>query len=173
MLDICLTIKRQQMKRIIFIRHERAQESEIEIPDFERSLTRKGKKNARDISKKIIKQGIQTDIIFSSPAFRALETAMIYARNFNYSTENIVIQDDLYSAFYLEKCLRFVKSIDNNIDTITFVGHNPYISEIAFDLCEDFYNKIPRGGVVIIDFNISDWKELMERSGTLKLFEHL
>ncbi|HEX7493785.1 MAG TPA: histidine phosphatase family protein, partial [Bacteroidales bacterium] len=67
------------MKKLIFIRHGKAEDPVHEISDFERSLTLKGKIISRLMAQRLMEKEKSPGIIVTSPAFRALETAFIFA----------------------------------------------------------------------------------------------
>jgi phosphohistidine phosphatase len=58
------------------------------------------------------------------------------------------------------------------------VGHNPGLQEVATALIasgdledrERLREKLPTGGLVVIDFAIADWSKLHPRSGRLERF---
>ena len=58
------------MKRLIFIRHGKAEDGSSEISDFERSLTLKGKVISRLMAHKLMEKEKSPGIIVTSPAFR-------------------------------------------------------------------------------------------------------
>ena len=59
------------MKKLIFIRHGKAEEQNTDISDFERSLTTKGKKEVHNIALKLRVKQPSIDLFMTSPAFRA------------------------------------------------------------------------------------------------------
>ena len=65
------------MKKLIFVRHGKAEEEAPGISDFERSLTSSGKKISKQMAR--LNQKKNLPVFVSSPAFRALETALIFA----------------------------------------------------------------------------------------------
>jgi phosphohistidine phosphatase len=67
------------MKKLIFIRHGRAEDPANEITDFERSLTTKGKVIANAVADILFRKDDSKGMIITSPAFRAFETALIFA----------------------------------------------------------------------------------------------
>jgi phosphohistidine phosphatase len=62
--------------------------------------------------------------------------------------------------------------------SVLVVGHNPGLQEVATDLIaagdlddrERLREKLPTGGLVVMDFAITDWSKLHTRSGRLERF---
>ena len=84
------------MKKLIFVRHGKAEDPAPEISDFERSLTMKGKIISKLMAQKLREKENSPGIIITSPAFRALETAFIFAEEFGIEPEKIIINSKLY-----------------------------------------------------------------------------
>ena len=84
------------MKKIVFVRHGRAEDPSSEITDFERSLTLKEKAITRMMAHRFRVKETDPGLIITSPAFRASETAFIFASEFGVKHEKIRIESDLY-----------------------------------------------------------------------------
>ena len=74
------------MKKIIFVRHGKAEEPCDGFADFERSLTERGKNISRLMASKLKEIEKDPGIIITSPAFRALETALDLRRGLRCTT---------------------------------------------------------------------------------------
>ena len=84
------------MKKLIFVRHGKAEDAQSGISDLERSLTPKGKIISRLMAGKLREIVKSPVIIITSPAFRALETALIFAEEYEIAPEKIIINSNLY-----------------------------------------------------------------------------
>lgn len=159
------------MKQIILIRHGKAEEYDFINSDFERSLTKKGKQISREIAEKVTKKGIAPQIIFSSPAFRALETAIIFADELNYPFSEIKLRKEIYSGFCTESLKEILKNADNSKNSLAFVGHNPGLTEIAAEATgySDIY--MPKTSVVVIESKADNWSDFFLSERKLLLFE--
>jgi len=106
--------------KLLFIRHSLAVDRmKFSGDDLDRPLTKKGIKRAKKFFKKIKKIYPEIDVIYTSPAIRALQTANIL-NNF-YNTKLIKTPFLLPGAEF--KRLKF----NNNI--VAIVGHEPDLSE--------------------------------------------
>ncbi len=85
------------MKSIILVRHATAIVRDNDLPDFDRTLIRKGKKESRKMAERFLKYQITPGIWISSPAPRALETAYIFADILEFPRNKILLEDALYN----------------------------------------------------------------------------
>ena len=118
-------------RKLIFIRHSKAEDHSPEITDYERSLTRRGKVNTM-LMAEILKATVEhPGRIISSPAFRALETALIFSREYGISETQIRLAPELYLDIGENEFLPFIRSFQDDDATVTIFGHYPLITEMA------------------------------------------
>jgi len=67
------------MKKLIFVRHARAEDPTTGITDFDRSLTAKGKVISQQMARRFREKENNPGLMITSPAFRAIDTAFIFA----------------------------------------------------------------------------------------------
>jgi len=162
--------KEGKRKRLIFIRHGKAEELVPEISDFERSLTLKGKHNAALMAGILKSAEKDPGLIITSPAFRAYETAMIFCREFNMNPDSVKICSDLYFSLRADDFIPFISSQSDDCDTITLFGHNPLITEMAAYFAADEPEELPKTGIFCVSFNTLSWKDIRRDSGTTEYF---
>jgi phosphohistidine phosphatase len=158
------------MKKLIFVRHGKAEEESPEISDFERSLTLKGKLISRLVAQKLKTKEKSPGILVTSPAFRALETALIFAGEFGMNAEGIILKSHIYHGLKLENLKDIFSDLSEEAETITLFGHNPSFSDITNILCNEGCDIMPKSGVICISFNIRTWSEIKRNSGKLEYF---
>jgi phosphohistidine phosphatase len=158
------------MKKIIFIRHGRAEDPSPEITDFERSLTLKGKIISKLMAGKLRERENYPGIMITSPAFRALETAYIFAGEFGIEPEKIIINSILYYKMNFNYLPEILSLASDETDSVTLFGHNPSFTEIANRLCRDGCDFMPKCGIIGLSFNIRTWSEIKHNSGKLDYF---
>lgn len=158
------------MKKIIFIRHGKAEDESSEISDFERSLTLKGKIISRLMARKLVEKEKSPGIILSSPAFRAIETALIFAGEYGISAENVFMNSSIYYKMSLQNLPAILSGINEDAEAVTLFGHNPSFSHIANSLSKEGCDLIPKSGVVSITFNIEIWSDIVRKSGKIEYF---
>jgi phosphohistidine phosphatase len=158
------------MKKLIFIRHGKAEEQSPDISDFERSLTLRGKIISREMARMFMEKEKSAGVILSSPAFRALETAFIFAIEFGIDAENIVIKSDIYNKMNLQNLSSMLSSISEKNKIVTLFGHNPSFTQLANILCKQGCEFIPKSGIVCLSFNSITWQEIGHNNGKMEYF---
>lgn len=158
------------MKKIIFVRHGRAEEPASMVTDFERSLTTKGK-NVSELMAKILKDREKgSSILVTSPAFRAYETALIFARVLGSDPDKIVLKNSLYSRATLNSFAEIIEKTSDDTNTVIMFGHNPSFTEIPDRLSKDGCDFLPKSGIVCISFKTDTWKGIVREKGKIEYF---
>ena len=162
------------MKNLFLLRHCEAYHYEENKSDHEKQLNDNGRKCARLLKNWFEKNNIVLDYILTSSANRTLTTANIIFGNY----ENKIYQKrELYLCDYKE-ILEELKILDNNFNSVIIVGHEPSISEslkflISYcrpDLAYVTKSFYPTGGLSVINFNITNWNKIEEKTGILDAF---
>ena len=156
------------MKRVIIVRHAKA------VPygyddDIERNLTERGEEDADLVSKELAKHNIVPDLFISSPAKRTRQTAEIFARNVSYPVDSIQYEKSLFTGKTPANFLEMLQDLEEKYNNVFVFGHNPSVYYYMNHLLKHFVEDVPTCSTVAIDFNVSSWKELKERTGELGL----
>jgi len=160
------------MKTLFLVRHSKAVTRKANLPDFRRTLVKAGEKKSMSMAKKLKKEGVTPDLIISSTANRALETAHLFARHLDYPTNDIEVKDALYNEMSPEALLYLVRQVDNTYKSIMLFGHNPAFTDFASYLVRGFDQDIPKTGIVGIQFQKDSWKEVSKGDGKVEFFEY-
>jgi phosphohistidine phosphatase len=160
----------KKMKKIVFVRHGRAEDQASEISDFERSLTIKGKVISARMAKRYREKEKDPGLIITSPAFRALETALIFASEYEIRSETIILNSDLYYNAELNVLLKLLKTINDETDIITLFGHNPAFTQMADRLSAGGCEFMTKSSVACISFNAKKWSEIKPDGGKVAYF---
>ena len=160
----------KRKRKLIFIRHGRAEDQVPEITDFERSLTSKGKQHSRLMARILKSKEKDPGTIITSPAFRAIETALIFCREYDISPDTIRISSDLYFGMEHEEFMPFLGKQDDKKHTITFFGHNPLITEMAAFFASDEPEVLPKTGIFCVSFEAASWSDIEPESGKTEFF---
>ena len=159
------------MKRLFIIRHAKAVARRAGLPDFERPLVKKGVKSAKNLADRLKRAGIKPDLFVSSPANRALETAHVFAKEFGYHVQKIQLKDMLYEEATQGALLALVHGLDNARQTVFLFGHNPALQDFGQFLIKDFPGRLPKMGVVGLEFSRNRWKAAGPGAGKLIFFD--
>ncbi len=158
------------MKKIIFVRHGKAEDDNPDITDFERSLTLKGKIISRQMARRFRETENNPGTMITSPAFRAIETAYIFASESGIQPEDVIIDSNLYHRPGIKHLFRMFDSLDNKIDSITLFGHNPSFTEMPDRLCRSGCEFLTKSSVVCVLFQVKTWPEIKLDSGKIEYF---
>jgi phosphohistidine phosphatase len=160
------------MKRLSIVRHATAQPKDGPVPDFERSLTKKGEKEAKTAARHLALKYPSPDLMISSFANRAIETAHIFAETFGYPPRKILLRDSFYGDLSPDAILKVITAKPDKYQSLMIFGHDPAFSELASRLIEGFEEAIPKSGVVMADFPVEKWSEIVKVPGCLVEYTH-
>jgi len=159
------------MKYIYLIRHAKSSWSEDGMSDFERPLNKRGRKDLPFMANRLKEFGIKPDLILSSPAKRAQKSARTIAEIIGYNTDNITYEKSLYDSSYTT--YRYLlDSLDNKIDSLFIVAHNPTLTEVGERLSGAILTNIPTCSIVCISFNVKSFQDIEEESGKILFFDY-
>ncbi len=157
-------------RTLTLIRHAKSS-WEQPLPDFERPLNKRGRKNAPELGKWLAAQGISFDQIITSPAQRALETTKLVAMALGIPDTAIMADKSVYLAS-LSTLYDLVAAFDDRYPRIALVGHNPGISYLADHLVAGGPATDMRTCACIqIGFPVTRWADVAAHQGE-QLFYH-
>lgn len=155
------------MKTLSVLRHAKSSWDYPELADIERPLLNKGVKRTLLICDALKEHNSTPDIIISSPAKRAMETANIIIDKLELSLSNLETNEDFYPG-YAKNIVSELKDVSNSIDHLMIVGHNPGLTELVYSFIkEDYIDWIPTSGLVQIQFNCDKWSKINNKNAKL------
>ncbi|MBN8703264.1 MAG: histidine phosphatase family protein [Bacteroidetes bacterium] len=147
------------MKYLILVRHAKSDWSIPALNDIDRPLNERGYQSAYLMSTLLQKQKIFLDAIYTSPAVRAITTALIFKRTFKLKTSNFHIEETIYESS-AQKLVQLVSRFDNTDSTCMLFGHNPSFTELFNELASESILNMPTCGCAVLKFNIASWAEI-------------
>jgi phosphohistidine phosphatase len=156
------------MKTLYLLRHAKSSWESPSVTDFDRPLNERGYADAHLTGNYLHAKKIEIDLVISSPAIRAMSTAIIISRHLEYAVDNILIRQELYDSS-VKDYLKCIAGIESG-DSILLTGHNNTISEIAQKLSIQRVNELKTCAVICIRFAFNSWAEILSSKGDL-LFE--
>ncbi|WP_457607572.1 SixA phosphatase family protein [Nitratifractor sp.] len=157
------------MKTILLMRHAKSSWKEP-LSDHERPLNKRGRKAAKKMGKFLEEHALLPELILSSDAVRARETAHRLAKAAGFPEKKISLTPELYDAG-ADEILDLIRSLDPKIDSVLLIAHNPGISDAAVHLCGDpMPTWMPTAAITVIDFDTESWKTIGEKKGRLRLY---
>jgi phosphohistidine phosphatase len=146
------------MKQLLLIRHAKSS-WEAPLHDFDRPLTNKGIQDAHLVSTHIHALVPKTFLIWSSPARRAKETAIIFAQNLSYPVESILFTENLYT-FDDRKLEQIIKSCSDDYEHLMVFGHNEAITNFVNKFGNTLIVNVSTSGFVNIIFEQNSWQNI-------------
>ena len=144
-------------KLLLLLRHAKSSWKDLNLKDHDRPLNKRGNKDGLEMGKVLKDLDINPDLIISSTAKRAVDTAKLVAKNCGYDKE-IETNSNLYAST-VDDYIDIICSIDDKYRKILVIGHNPVIE----DLVQRLFNRveiIPTCTLVQMLLNIKSWNLL-------------
>jgi phosphohistidine phosphatase len=164
-----MTLKKS-MKKLILVRHAKADSKNPYPSDFDRPLNERGKNDA-PLMGKLLKQNYPSVHHFlSSPALRAKTTAEIFALEYGFEPANIDFDRSLYLASPKE-ILGALSLLDNSINSVALFGHNPGITDLANHLGKKFIMNMPTASFAVINIETDKWSKIEHSHSLLEHFD--
>lgn len=146
------------MLQLILIRHAKSSWETI-VEDKARPLSNRGIQAAHAVSDAFKAFLPDRFIIWSSPAKRAFETAVIFCQNLNVSYETIIKKEALYT-FELIPLEENIKKCENKHQNLILFGHNDAITNFVNKFGDLSIENVPTSGVVIMEFDQECWTDI-------------
>jgi phosphohistidine phosphatase len=143
------------MKTLFLIRHAKSSWDDAALSDQQRPLADRGRRDARAMGKRLAKRNRKPDLIMSSPAQRALQTAQLFASKLGYKRRHIVVDAGLY-ACRVGDLLRLVQRLDERYKRVMLFGHNPELTGLARRFSEQIHH-LPTCAVAKFRFDVKSW----------------
>ncbi|MEN2281394.1 histidine phosphatase family protein [Algoriphagus sp. SE2] len=146
------------MKKIILIRHGKSAWDKPFLADHERPLAERGLRDVPIMGERLLRRGLKPDLILSSSAKRAIQTAEIIASYLEYSKNDIVSEKNLYHCSP-EIILKYLRMQKDKFDLIFVFGHNPGFNDLIERLGGKIDN-LPTSGLYGFRFDTDHWAEI-------------
>ncbi|MFC2055040.1 histidine phosphatase family protein [Chloroflexota bacterium] len=153
------------MKTLLILRHAKSSWKETGVTDHDRSLNKRGRRDAPRIGDLLREEGLVPDMILGSSAKRAKRTAEIVAEESGFGGD-IMFSRELYAA-WPESYIDVLNIQPDHYDCVMVVGHNPGLEELLLTLTGEA-ERMPTAALAQVTLPIDSWRELSyETSGAL------
>jgi phosphohistidine phosphatase len=159
----------KHLKILHVVRHAKSSWDNDGIADIDRTLKSKGIRNAYEISRKLKLNQLVPDKILTSPANRALHTAVIFARVFEYPLVELEMSHILYESS-ANKIVDLIRKQKDEYQSLMIFGHNPDFTDLVNIFIKSPIDIIPTSGVVTLNFNSLGWKGIDRNNCENQLF---
>jgi phosphohistidine phosphatase len=147
------------MKKLYLIRHAKSSWEEPGESDLDRPLMEKGIKRTLKINRFLNDRSVKIDLMISSPAERAFQTAILIANGIGYPEDKILIERKIYDGYY-DRILDLIYAASDEVNSIMIVGHNPTITHLANLFLHPGVDLLPTAGTVCISFATKKWDSI-------------
>lgn len=156
-------------KHLFLVRHAEAASPASRQDDKTRELTPAGVKESLHLGAWLAENNFSFDLIVSSSALRAEQTASIIAEGMKIENPKILLNDVLYDAS-VRQLLHHINNIEDAYSNVLLVAHNPAISYLAEYLTKADIGDMPPCSAAVIKFDIPSWKLVSENTGALEKY---
>jgi len=157
------------MKTLYLVRHAKSSWESPGLADDQRPLLPKGVDKTKLVAEYIIKKKGKIDLMISSHAVRAYDTAKVIASCLDYPVKQIQKDRRIYDGPY-DRLLDLIYGTSNDLNSLMIIGHNPLITQLANLFLHPGIEDMPTSGVACITFETLKWEEVPASKSELKFF---
>jgi len=139
------------------------------MTDFDRPLNERGKKNAPEMAVRLHDRGIRIDLLVSSPAKRAQQTAKAFQKIL--AIDSLEFRDELYLAAP-HIFTTVIQSLPAAVQTVAIFAHNPGITEFANQLSSARIDNMPTAAIFAVELNVDDWSAFSMGDNRFMFFDY-
>ncbi len=158
------------MKTLLLTRHGKTVRGDAQLKDFDRYLAPRGQADIKLVARELQDLEYEPDLIISSPAVRAKQTADLFAKFLDYPAGYIKYLDFLYGYYSADQLIAEVNHLGHKARSVMIVAHNPSIAELGAYFTASFYDHMPTSATLVVDFEVKRWEYISEGSGILSQF---
>lgn len=147
------------MKRLYIVRHAKSSWEDFALSDHDRPILEKGRKKTEKVVEALKKKKVLPELIISSTAVRARQTALILAKELGYPVEDIRYEKNMYQAVE-DDIFDELFALDDTVSSVMIVGHNPTLTDFVNQHTKKFINNLPTSAVASIVFKTKKWNEV-------------
>ncbi len=155
------------MKTLFLLRHAKSSWADANQTDFDRPLNERGLSAAPLIGRFMRKKKLQPDLVLSSPAARARQTAALVIEAGQF-TADLRYDERIYEAS-AARLLEVVTQIEERASRVLLVGHNTGMEDLVLMLTNET-RRMPTAALAQITLNVETWRKARAGIGSLDLF---
>ncbi|MEP6924887.1 MAG: histidine phosphatase family protein [Pyrinomonadaceae bacterium] len=153
------------MKTLYVLRHAKSSWENHNQTDFERPLNERGLLAAPKMGKLMRAKSFAPDLIVSSPAARAKQTAEMVRDTAQFNVK-IRFNAQIYEAT-VGDLLEVLCDISEKTENLLLVGHNPGLENLVRNLTGEIRD-MPTAALAEIELKVVKWKEIYPACGKLR-----
>ena len=157
------------MKTLLIARHGKSSWVHDELKDIDRSLDASGIKGVYHVAQNLKEHSILPDVLISSPATRAIHTALIHARVLDFPSPKIEIHEGIYYGGEAG-VLEILTKQQKDISCLMVCGHNPTSTNLVNRFATNDFENLQTSGVVKLEFDIENWQDITTTKSTNSIY---
>jgi phosphohistidine phosphatase len=122
-------------RSLVLLRHAKA-ETPVGVPDDKRPLSARGHADAQAAGAWLAKRNVP-ELVLCSPTKRTRQTWHAVAASLKAKRDPVVRYDRRLYFGDTDDLLAMVRETKDSVSTVLIIGHNPTLSQLAFDLDPD------------------------------------
>ena len=158
------------MKTIILVRHAKSSWEDFKVPDFDRPLNDRGRRDAPVMAERLKGRGVLPALLVSSTAKRAQKTAKLFAEVLGFEKEAILLKDELYLA-EPDAFETVIAGLDDRYSSVAIYAHNPGITAFANRARVADIDDMPTCAMFAYTADAGTWAEVAKAPKKFLFFE--
>jgi len=155
------------MKTLYIVRHAKSSWKNKSLDDFERPLRKKGVEDLRAVIEVLNERNVRPDFLLTSPAVRAIQTAMLLSQGLEMPQDSVGIRSVLYPGT-CEQYQDCVRELPKERESVMIVGHHPAVTDMINSLLGEELQRAATSSVHAIQWDKADsWKKCFSNPGQL------
>ncbi len=162
------------MHTLYLLRHAKSSWSEPALPDHERPLSPRGRRDGKRVAGHLLRLGIAPELVLCSTAARTRETLEL-TRPALADTATVSLEAGLYAAS-AGTLLERLRALPDEVVSVMLIGHNPGLEDLALllaasgDELERLEAKFPTAALATLTISAATWKRLSKADAVLADF---
>lgn len=165
------------MLTLFLLRHAKSSWSDASLEDRERTLSKRGRKDAPRMGRFMTLRKLDPGLIVCSTAVRTRETLALLEPELPKKRRKIRYEDALYEVSP-SRLIEQIRALPGTNRKVLIIGHNPGMQGAAMDLIGDgdakdikrLGTKFPTAALAVITFETKQWSTIRPAAGRLELF---
>jgi phosphohistidine phosphatase len=162
------------MHTLYLLRHAKSSWADPTLPDHERPLAPRGRRDGKRIAKHLVQLGIEPELVLCSSAERTRETLELMRLGLS-ATSTVMLEKELYAASS-DRLLERIRAVPEAVTSVMLVGHNPGLQDLALALTsagaelERLKAKFPTAALATLALPNTTWSELSQADAVLAAY---
>ena len=161
------------MRTLYLLRHAKSSWSDPTLPDRERPLAPRGRRDAKRIADHLVRLGIAPELVLCSSARRTRETLELLEPALGAAT--VSLEAELYAA-WAGALLERLHAVPETVASVMLIGHNPGLQELALELVSAgdelarLEAKFPTAALATLTIATATWGRLSRGDAVLAVY---